>query len=214
MSEAKNTKYEITDIAHEKDPFLHRIRALRDFGDVKAGDLGGFVEGEFNLSFEPDDISWIYNDAIAAGCSVVEKDSRLYDKAITCDESCVSMGSVLRGSARAEDQVYIRGAVMRDNARASGDAMILNLADTNMGPELSENCVVYGKVSGGASIRGGVIVFYPEEIANASLDRFLINDQGRTVVRSESRNELRPRPQKGKTPEKAKSHSKARRSAR
>ena len=48
-----NTKYEITDIAHEKYPFLHRIRALRDIGsEVKAGDLGGFVECESNLSFE------------------------------------------------------------------------------------------------------------------------------------------------------------------
>ena len=33
-----NQKYEITDIAHEKYPFLHRIRALRDIGsEVKAG---------------------------------------------------------------------------------------------------------------------------------------------------------------------------------
>mgnify|MGYP007086055088 CR=1 FL=1 len=40
-----NKKYEITDIAHETYPFLHRIRALRDIGEnVKAGDLGGFVE--------------------------------------------------------------------------------------------------------------------------------------------------------------------------
>ena len=43
-----NSKYEITNIPHEKYPFLHRIRALRDIGyDVKAGDLGGFVEGEY-----------------------------------------------------------------------------------------------------------------------------------------------------------------------
>lgn len=35
-----NKKYEITDIAHEKYPFLHRIRALRDIGPtVKSGDL-------------------------------------------------------------------------------------------------------------------------------------------------------------------------------
>ena len=27
-----NQKYELTDIAHEKYPFLHRIRALRDIG--------------------------------------------------------------------------------------------------------------------------------------------------------------------------------------
>ena len=35
------------------------IRALRDVGAaVKAGDLGGFVEGEWNLSYEDAD-SWI-----------------------------------------------------------------------------------------------------------------------------------------------------------
>ena len=67
-----NEKYEITDIAHEKYPFLHRIRALRDVGiEVRAGDLGGFVEGEFNLSQEADDASWIFDDAIACGESSV-----------------------------------------------------------------------------------------------------------------------------------------------
>ena len=45
VRETSNQKYEITDIAHEKYPFLHRIRALRDIRpDIKAGDLGGFVE--------------------------------------------------------------------------------------------------------------------------------------------------------------------------
>ena len=191
-----NQKYIITDIAHDKYPFLHRIRALRDIGrDVKAGDLGGFVESESNLSTEPDDTAWIYNDAIAAGAAYVDMASHLRDRAIICDCAYVSQGSVMYGDTRAEDNAYIRGAVMRDSARASGDAMILNLCETNMGPELSENCVVYGKVSGGVSIRGSVIVFYPEEIANASLDRFLINDHGRTVVRSKSRDELKPRPQ-------------------
>ena len=48
-----NKKYEITDIVHETYPFLHRVRALRDIGEnVKAGDLGGFVEGEHNLETE------------------------------------------------------------------------------------------------------------------------------------------------------------------
>lgn len=28
---------------------LYRIRALKDFADVKAGDLGGFVQSEANL---------------------------------------------------------------------------------------------------------------------------------------------------------------------
>ena len=93
-----NTKYEITDIAHEKYPFLHRIRALRDVGiEVRAGDLGGFVEGEFNLSQEQGDSSWIFDDAIAAGCASVDKDSCLRDKAVACEEAYVTQRSALSG---------------------------------------------------------------------------------------------------------------------
>lgn len=65
VRETSNQKYEITDIAHEKYPFLHRIRALRDIRpDIKAGDLGGFVESESNLSTELEDNAWIYDDAV------------------------------------------------------------------------------------------------------------------------------------------------------
>ena len=65
VRETSNQKYEITDIAHEKYPFLHRIRALRDIRpDIKAGDLGGFIESESNLSTELEDNAWIYDDAV------------------------------------------------------------------------------------------------------------------------------------------------------
>lgn len=68
MRTISNQKYEITDIAHEEYPFLHRIRALRDIcGEICAGDIGGFVESESNLSAEPGDCAWIFDDAIAAG---------------------------------------------------------------------------------------------------------------------------------------------------
>ena len=84
-----NRKYEITDIAHEEYPFLHRIRALRDVGPtVKAGDLGGFVEGEWNLSYEDAD-SWIANDAIAANAACVEGGSLLRDQAVVCGKARV-----------------------------------------------------------------------------------------------------------------------------
>lgn len=40
---------------------LHRIKAVRSFGNVKEGDLGGFVEKEENISeyFE----AWVYGNA-------------------------------------------------------------------------------------------------------------------------------------------------------
>ena len=40
---------------------LYRIRALKDFGNVKAGSLGGFVASERNLSQLGD--CWVADDA-------------------------------------------------------------------------------------------------------------------------------------------------------
>lgn len=46
-------KYELTDeTIVSKGTTLHRIKALRAFGNVKVGDLGGYIEKEENLSHE------------------------------------------------------------------------------------------------------------------------------------------------------------------
>ena len=40
---------------------LYRIKALKDFGNVKKGDLGGYIEKEDNLRHYGN--CWVYNDA-------------------------------------------------------------------------------------------------------------------------------------------------------
>ena len=40
---------------------LYRIRALKNFGTVKAGDIGGYIEKEENLSHEG--TCWVYDNA-------------------------------------------------------------------------------------------------------------------------------------------------------
>ena len=60
---------------------LHRIRALRDiprFG-VKAGELGGFVEGENNLSQDGD--AWVSGDAEVSGDAKVYGNAEIYGDA-------------------------------------------------------------------------------------------------------------------------------------
>lgn len=189
-----NTKYEITDIAHEKYPFLHRIRALRDIGsEVKTGDLGGFVESESNLSFEPGDDAWIFGDAIAAGEGYVDKGSTLRDRAVVCGCAYVSHKTEMSGDSRAEDDAYIRGARLSRCARASGSSMILQSPTTKVPPILTGNCVVYGKVIGDVTLSGTVVVISDETISNDSLDTLLIDEKGRTILRDPSRDELAPR---------------------
>ena len=201
-----NQKYEITDIVHEKYPFLHRIRALRNIGiRVKAGDLGGYVESESNLSFEAGDDAWIFDDAIACGNSCVDKGSRLRGNAVACGNAYISQGSTLSDQARAEDETYIRGADLCEHARASGSSMILDSPDTGRAPVLSETCVVYGTVMGDVHIEGDVVVLGNEKIANETPDTLVINGQGRSVIRDPSRDKLHPRqPEKAGEKKKAK----------
>lgn len=207
-----NQKYEITNIVHGKYPFLHRIRALRDIGkDVKAGELGGFVEHEGNLSFEPGDDAWIYNDAIAAGDSVVEKGSVLRMRAVVCGSACVSHGSVLFGDARAEDDAYLRGATMWDCARASGTSVIVASPDAPArAPRLSGHCCVYGKVMGNVHLLGSAVVISGEEVCNTTPDGLILDGKTRTVVRGTGRDALNPRPEEAKRTAKSKRKEPAR----
>ncbi len=50
-----NKKYELTEeTLYWEGATLHRIKALHNFRNIKAGDLGGWIEKERNLSQEGD----------------------------------------------------------------------------------------------------------------------------------------------------------------
>ena len=67
---AMEKKFELTsDTKDTEFRQLYRIKALIDFGDVKAGDLGGFVEKEENLSHSDD--AWVYGNARVYGNALV-----------------------------------------------------------------------------------------------------------------------------------------------
>lgn len=59
-------KYELTDETIDvSGTTLHRIKALKDFGNVKKGELGGYVESEYNLSQIGN--CWVYGNARVCG---------------------------------------------------------------------------------------------------------------------------------------------------
>ena len=58
---------------------LYRIQALRDFGNVKEGDIGGYIESEKNLS--QDGNAWVSGDARVYGNACVYGNARVYGNA-------------------------------------------------------------------------------------------------------------------------------------
>ena len=55
---------------------LHRIRAVAEFGLVKIGDLGGWIEKEENLSHEGK--AWVWGDAKVWGNAEVCGDAKVF----------------------------------------------------------------------------------------------------------------------------------------
>ena len=72
---------------------LFRIKALVSFGDVTAGDLGGYVEKEGNLSHDGNawvyDNAWVYGNAQVYGNARVCGDAQVYGNARVCGDAQV-----------------------------------------------------------------------------------------------------------------------------
>ena len=70
-------KYKLTDETRLYGNItLYKIQALKDFLNVKAGDLGGWVESDKNL-FQRD-TCWVFGDAKVYGDAEVSGDARVF----------------------------------------------------------------------------------------------------------------------------------------
>ena len=76
-------KYELTEETFTVfGKTLYRIRAVRDFGSVKTGEFGGYIEKEENLSHFGN--AWVYGDARVSG------EAKVFGNAKVCGEAKVS----------------------------------------------------------------------------------------------------------------------------
>lgn len=77
-------KYEFTDEVDEYlgFPTLRRIRAVRDFGNVKAGTLGGWIGSAYNLSHEG--LAWVADEAKVYEDACILGDAKVCGNAIVC----------------------------------------------------------------------------------------------------------------------------------
>ena len=86
---------------------LYRIRAVKDFGDVKKGDLGGFVETEDNLS-QTDD-AWVYGKAMVYGEARVCGKAEVYGEAEVCGGAEVCGEAMVYGKAMVYGEAGVCG---------------------------------------------------------------------------------------------------------
>lgn len=129
---------------------MYRIRALKDFSDVKKGDLGGYVESEYNLSQYGN--CWIYDDsivglgskvvgnAVVKGHSTITRYSEVSDYAVVEGGSHIDESSFILGQSRVfKSMVMGRSAVIRKSTIDEGclitDGSFIN--DSRLGPKIN-----------------------------------------------------------------------------
>lgn len=138
-------KYEFTDETITINGItLYRIKAVIDFDrfGVKAGDLGGFIEVEANLSHDGD--AWVYGDALVSGNACVSGNAKVYGNALVYGNAKVSENAYVSGNACVSGDAKVYG-----NAKISGDAWISGNAKISGDALVSENA----KISGDAKIK-------------------------------------------------------------
>lgn len=95
---------------------LFRIKALISFGNVRAGDVGGYIEKEENLSQYGN--AWVYGDARVYGNARVSGDARVYGNAEVYGNARVCGNAEVSGNARVSGDAWVSGDA--DYATASG----------------------------------------------------------------------------------------------
>ena len=144
-------KYELTDQVKILDDGtkVYRIRALRDFGEIKKGDLGGFIKKESNLSHRG--TCWVADEAI------VKDEAKIKGNAHVCDNAVICNKAELKGMA-----------IVAENAQIGGMAMIYGNAIILRNPYIKGHAKIYGDsiVSDQAKIEGKSKVYNNASVAD------------------------------------------------
>lgn len=157
-------KYKLTDeTINLNGATLYRIEALKDFGEIKKGDKGGFIESENNLAHEGN--AWVSDNAHVYGDACVFDNARVYNNAFVSGYAQVYGNARVYGNAWLYGNARVCGyAWVADNARVYGDANVCDDSSVFGSACIYDNAHVYGD----ALVRGYACVCSDAEISNKS----------------------------------------------
>lgn len=160
-------KYELTNecVTIDDKYTLYRIRALRDFADVKKGDLGGFIENEKCLSHLGN--CWVYDQAMVYNHSTVSDDAVVQNNAEVFASSTVQNNAVVKDNAK-----VFRCCDIKDDSVIGGKAILTESVD----------CFVDAHISGDLYLFGvkkiyGKYVKHIDRAQNTTATYFLLDNQ-------------------------------------
>ena len=161
-------KYELGEEREIDGIKMHRIVALVDLpprkdpsllGGVRRGDIGGWVESEYNLSHYGD--CWVYHDAMVLGKAKVLENASILGRARVSGSSlilgCATVGgdSSISDCAKVSEYADVRGGNIYGSARIYGSAIIKGRLC-----EVCDNACVYdhASIDDSAKVWGNAVI--------------------------------------------------------
>lgn len=131
-------KYELTsETMRRRGHTLHRIRALKDFGNVEKGDIGGWIESERNLSHEGN--CWVDDEAM------VYEDAKVCENALVYGHAKVYGEPKIFGNAHVHGKANVTGwALVYGHAKVYGDAWLEDDAQVFGNAKVYGDTYIYG----------------------------------------------------------------------
>lgn len=167
-------KYEITSESKVIDTIMitkktvYRIKALKDFSDVKKGDLGGWIESERNLSQDGD--CWIYDNASCFDSASITQNATMFNNSIAYHNAQVYGQASIKDNAVVRNNALVMNcAIVKENA-VIGDGYIAGYVVVSGESYVSNDTKISGytivtgnaRLTGKAFVRGRVTIVDPD----------------------------------------------------
>lgn len=142
---------------------LYRIQAIKDFNNVKKGDIGGYVESTDNLSQHGN--CWIYNDAKAMGSSMVLDNASLEGRSVMKDHSTLAGNSRCSGATKLMqgawigENAWLLDSYIADCPQIEGNSRIHNSTIVGNAYVTGNTYILDSTVKGYSVISGNACVF-------------------------------------------------------
>ena len=126
----RNYKYDITDQTKMIDGHkVYRVRAVKDFKDVKAGDVGGYIASGSSLS--QDGLSWVYDESVVMGWAQVVGNAQVKGKSMIKDSVVITsedeiIQSVIEGAVTVRGKAVVQSSHIGGPEIIEGDTVVQN----------------------------------------------------------------------------------------
>ena len=166
-------KFEVVDTKEHEGHTLYRIKAMKNFSDIKKDDLGGWIENKDSLS--QTNYSWVYPTGIVYGDSTISKDAKIYGKVFnsTITDDAVVLEKGIIDDTELLSNVIIDGTIK--SSKIFGGCKVFS-------GQYIENTLMYGN-----TILVGKIKIISSNVCNALIygDNIFIDDtkvQGAVIM--------------------------------